>query len=78
MLHSVLQQDDINRRIINDDSFEISSEFFESLIQYLLSGGYEFISLDELYERIRMKKKKILREKSLYVSHLMTDIEIII
>lgn len=58
MLHSVLHQDDINRRIINNDSFEISSEFFESLIQYLLSGSYEFISLDELHERIRMKKKE--------------------
>ena len=55
MFHRVCPEDG-NHRIRGNSGLEVTPEYFEQLIKYFSSKGYEFLSLDEVYNRLRQEK----------------------
>lgn len=58
MFHDVAYQTvDSSERLLANKGLEVTPEYLEQIIQYFIQNNYEFLSLDDVYERLQNPQK---------------------
>ncbi|EPY13407.1 polysaccharide deacetylase family protein [Paenibacillus alvei] len=68
LFHSVLEPSKLNNRFIDRPRLEMSTLQFQHIIAQLKAKDYQFISLNELYERLNLQDKELMKHSFISVT----------